>query len=137
MPGTYPWAGFEDTLGTQFKFRSDEQPIEGTDTFWRKQPKRDQSSNLGSSRDSIRTLAVGSATRTFELWMEQSRLDQFEGMLGRNGYFTDWLRPTPDSRAAYISEVTPQREAFGFQQSCDDDNPHKRKIRTRVTVLSQ
>jgi len=51
----YPWASF-----SSFYFQHEEWPIFGTDSRWTLRPSIDRVRPLGTSIDSITTLAIGS-----------------------------------------------------------------------------
>lgn len=126
----YPWAGF----GT-FLFQRDEQPIFGTDTSWGgRQPSYAQSRPLGSAIDSIVTMAIGSAQRQFECHLSPDRFDVLEALVNTSALFTDWKRPTPDSRNAVLMTLIPTDQYVTFLCS---DGVTRRRIRCTATLVSQ
>jgi hypothetical protein len=126
----YPWAGF----GT-FQFSRDEQPIFGSDTGWaRPQPSYSQSRPLGSATDSIVTLAMGSAVRSYEVYLTPTRFTALEALVNTRGLHTDWNRPTPDSRQAFLASLIPQDQ--NVMVVCDD-GVTRRRIRAVVELISQ
>jgi hypothetical protein len=124
----YPFAGFGG-----FIFHEDERAISETDSRWVREPKRDRSSPLGSARDTIVTLALGSADREFEILFEPTRFAAFEALVGTTDTFTDWTRPTPDSRSAYLARA---QHLTDVSVVCAD-NSTRRKVRARVSLISQ
>ncbi len=124
----YPFAGFGS-----FLFQQSERPITGTDTGWNREPSYSKSRPLGSSRDSIVTLAVGSPTRTWEAWLTPARYATLSAMLNTMGTLTDWERPTPNSYSAFLSGIQQLEWAAG---ECDDSGTRKR-IRARLEWVGQ
>jgi len=127
---SYPWAGFGDT----WRFHRDEQPIFGTDSLWTRAPSYSQARPLGSAIDSIVTLAIGSAVRSFECHLSPTRFNELEALVNTSNDFTDWKRPTPDSRAAFLLRLTPVDPDVRFV--CHDGVTRQR-IRTKVDLVSQ
>lgn len=127
---SYPWPSFS----TDFLFQRDEQPIFGTDTGWARAPSYSRSRPLGSATDSIVVLAIGSAIRSFECYLSPDRFDTLEGYINTSASFTDWERPTPDSRDAFLLQITPLDP--DVRVVCSDGVTRKR-IRTRVDLVSQ
>lgn len=124
----YPWPGF-----SSFLFRRDEQPLFQTDTGWNRRPSISRARPLGSATDSLVTLAVGSAVRSFECYLSPSRFAALEALVNTSEAFTDWERPTPNSQSAFLLRVT-QMEWLAVL--CDDGVTRKR-IRARVELVSQ
>lgn len=124
----YPWPSF----GT-FIFGRRETEIFGTDQGWTLAPSYAQTRPVGTTVDHIIATAIGSATRTFECYLEQDRFDQLLNLLNTSAVFTDWERPIPDSRSAFLTEVSPQEKTFHI----DHLGLAKPVIRTRVSLLSQ
>lgn len=124
----YPWAGFGS-----FLFARTEQPIFGTDMGWQRLPSIDRSRPLGSATDSIVTTAAGSATRSFECFLSPARLAALTALVNTSATFTDWERPTPDNRAAFLRALlTIERLAV----VCDDGVTRQR-FRVRIELISQ
>lgn len=124
----YPWAGFGS-----FLFTREEQPLFGSDVGWQRLPSIDRSRPLGSATDSIVTLAVGSTTRAFECYLSPSRLSTLSGLVNTSATFTDWERPTPDSRSAFLRSLMPLQK---LAVVCDDGVTRQR-LRVRVELVSQ
>ena len=124
----FPFAGF-----SSFLFTREEIPIFGTDLGWQRLPSIDRTRPLGSATDSIVTTAAGSATRAFELYLDPTRLAALEALVNTTATFTDWERPTPDSRSAFLSTLLNlQRLAV----KCHDGVTRQR-FRVRVELISQ
>jgi hypothetical protein len=97
----YPWASYGNV-----KWLRSEIPIRGTDTRWsRRNVSRDVVGNLGSTKDSIVTLALRSAVRTWEAWYDVDRFSLMESLVGTIATLTDWDQPVPQERAAYLERV--------------------------------
>lgn len=124
----YPWPSFGS-----FQWHRDETAIFGTDTGWNRQPGYAQSRPLGSARDSIVTLAIGSAARKFECLLSPSRYDELAGLVNSAAFFTDWERPAPGQRFAFLANIE-QRQWVAVR--CSDGETEKR-IRTVVSLISQ
>lgn len=127
----YPQASFGD-----FVFRTEERPITGTDSRWRRQPRRDRNANLGTAADSVVTLALGSAERSYEAYFEPDRFAALEALIGVTDEFTDWDRPTPGTGNAYLDNVEAIREVASIYTVSETDRT-RRKIRAKVSLLSQ
>lgn len=123
----YPWPSFGG-----FQFTRAETAIFGTDQGWALTPSYSRSRPLGSSTDVITTLSIGSADRTFECYLTQDRFTILLSLLNTKALFTDWKRPTPDSRSAFLSEVTQIDEGYSQVYT----GPAKRLIRTRIVLIS-
>ena len=124
----YPWPSFGS-----FLFARDETPIWGSDQGWRRSPTYARRRPLGSATDSVLTLAIGSADRSFELYLSPSRLAILEALVNTSALFTDWERPTPDSRTALLSLVEPLE---WLAVACTDGTTQKR-VRVNVVLVSQ
>lgn len=124
----YPWASFGG-----FMFRKEEQPIWGTDVGWNLQPTVARVRPLGTSTDVTTVLSIGSAERSFELWMTIDRYNALKTLMTTRALFTDWLRPVPDSRQAVLMEVTPLADGFGNSVV---ENSMARKKQVRITLVS-
>lgn len=124
----YPFAGFG-----AFLFQNDERPLEDSDSFWTLNPSLSRSRALGSTKDRIVTTSIGSAERDWEAHFEPSRFATLTGMINTQGTFTDWTRPTPDSRTAFLANVTQVRSVAFL---CTD-GVTRRKIRAKIQLISQ
>lgn len=124
----YPWPGFGSIL-----FARDEIPIFGTDMGWQRLPSIDRARPLGSATDSIVTTAAGSATRSFEVYLSPTRLAALEALVNTTATFTDWGRPTPDSRSAFLFTLL-NLERLAVK--CHDGVTRQR-FRVRVELISQ
>lgn len=124
---SYPWP----SLGG-FQFYREETPIWGTDAGWVSTPSYNRQRPLGSGNDIINALSIGSAERTFEVYLTPQRFNSLQILLNSKALFTDWDKPVPGSRMAFLSEVTPLENAIGYYP----DGIHKRKRRTRITLIS-
>lgn len=124
----YPWP----SLGA-FRFTREETPIYGTDIGWQATPSYSRQRPLGSTVDVITTLSIGSYERSFEVFLSQERFDAFFTLLNSSALFTDWKRPVPDSRQAFLSEVSRVEQA-GYGRK--PNGLYKPKIRTRVVLVS-
>jgi hypothetical protein len=122
----YPFAGF----GSIF-FADDERPLETSDSNWINEPSYARSRALGSAKDNIRTLAIGSAERSFEILMTASRYAAARALINTTATFTDWDRPTPDSRSAKLANV---RFVANVGVLCSD-GATRRKIRCRWELI--
>lgn len=130
----YPWPSF---IG--FKFESTESPIWGTDAGWVLSPSYSRQRPLGSSGDVITALAIGSAERTFEVYLTPARFLILQGLLNTTGSFTDWTRPLPESRNAFLTEVVAQENVISLRYAAtpgDTSPSNQRKIRTKLTFVS-
>lgn len=123
----YPWASFSG-----FFFHREETAIYGTDIGWVKTPSYSRQRPLGTATDVITTLSIGSAERTFELHLTPARYTALESLLNSQGLFTDWTRPTPDSRQAFLAEVSPLGDVISYSK----DGTAIRKRHARVTLVT-
>ncbi len=129
---SYPFAGFGTVL-----FTREEMPLPGTDVGWVRSPTYSRVRPLGSARDSILTLAIGSAERSWELYLAPARLAALEALLNSTATLVDWDRPVPDQRSAFLTGVEPQEFVA---VACRDDGSSPgtaRRIRTKLTWVSQ
>jgi fructose-1,6-bisphosphatase/inositol monophosphatase family enzyme len=124
----YPWAGFG-----AFLFQREEWPLPDTDTGWNRSPSINRSRPLGSATDDIVALAIGSAERSFECHLSPSRYAALEALVNTTNSFTDWSRPIPDSRSAYLAKVT----QLAWVAALCSDGSTERKIRARIELVSQ
>ena len=124
---SYPWAGFGPLL-----FEGDEGPVFGSDTGWNRVPSLDRARPLGSTRDSVVTLALGSFERSFEVYLTPTRATFLESLLATAATFTDWDRPDPDSRSALLSAFSRMELV---KASCAKDGTLSR-WHCRVTLVS-
>lgn len=124
----YPWPSFGN-----FLFTRDESSLQRSDRGWNRTPSYARSRALGSASDNVVTMAVGSSERSFEVYLTPARLAVLAALVNTVAAFTDWERPTPDSRDALLMKVE-QREWAAVR--CSDGSTQKR-IRTQVTLLEQ
>lgn len=103
----YPWPSFG-----AFVFKREEAILWGSDVGWILAPSFAQNRPIGATRDNVLAISIGSRVRTFEINLEPDRQVAFEALLNTTALFTDWERPTPDSRLAYLSDVTPVDKFF-------------------------
>ena len=125
----YPWPSFGG-----FYFQANERPVWGSDSGWNRTPSISQQRPLGSSIDSIVTLAIGSAVRVFECYMTPARFATFQALLNTTALFTDWDRPVPTSYSAYLAAV--EQVDRTIQRTCDAGTEPK-TVRVRVGLVSQ
>lgn len=121
----YPYPSFGG-----FQFHKDESWY--SDTNWVKIPSYQRSRPLGSATDVAIALSIGSAERSFELYLTPTRFSQLEGMVNTTAQFTDRGRPIPDSRQAFLTEVTPNQDVYSYQPT----GIVGRKIPTKVTFIT-
>ncbi len=127
----FPWPSFGS-----FKFSGvDERSIFKTDLGWNRRISTSRQRPLGTGTDSIVTLAVGSASRTFEVRLTPARLATLEALVNTTALFTDWDRPTPDSRQAFLASVTQLDRTL--IKLCDTNGVIPNRIRVRVELISQ
>lgn len=124
----YPWPSFGS-----FQFKPKETALFGSDQGWGLSPSFVQQRPVGATKDHIAATSIGSASRSFEIYLEPARFAILESLLNTVDTFTDWERPTPDSREAFLSEVSPQEKIFHMS----NDGLIKPVIRVRVSLLSQ
>lgn len=122
-----PWASFGG-----FLFQRSEHIIWGTDAGWVRTPSYSRQRPFGSATDAITTIAIGSAERTFEIILTPSRFDSLEMLMNSKALFTDWGQP-PDSRVAFLTEVTPVEDVVSYAPNVTYAT---RKRRTRITLIS-
>lgn len=123
-----PWAGFGG-----MQFNKEEHAIWGTDPGWNNAPKISRTSPLGSATDVMTALAIGSRDRVFEMFLTPARFEALRSLINTTGLFTDWERPIPDSRQAFLVNVESMENVI----SSDTHATKQRKIHTRVTLVSQ
>ena len=121
----YPYPSFGG-----FQFKRDEHFY--SDTNWVKTPSYQRQRPLGTGTDVAIALSIGSAERTFELYLTPTRFAQLEGMLNTTGLLTDWGRPIPDSRQAFLTEVTPSSDVYSYKPT----GITGRKIPTKLTFIT-
>jgi len=105
----------------------------GSDSGWNLKPSYDRSTPLGSAKDSIVTLAIGSAERSFELYLSPARFSTLLALLNTQQTFTDWERPLPESRSVFVADVS-QKEWVAVL--CSDGTTQKR-VRVGISLVSQ
>lgn len=126
----FPWPSFGG-----FRFLGvDERPVFRTDSGWNRRISTSRQRPLGTATDSIVTLAVGSASRAFEVHLTPARLAILEALVNTTALFTDWERPNPDSRQAFLMAVT-QLDRTVVKVCSDGGTPNR--IRVRVELVSQ
>lgn len=103
-----------------------------SDTNWVKIPSYQRSRPLGTATDVAIALSIGSAERTFELYLTPTRFAQLEAMVNTKAVLTDWGRPTPDSRQAFLTEVIPSQDVYSYKPT----GITGRKIPTKLTFIS-
>ena len=123
----YPFPSFGG-----FQFKRDETAIWGTDIGWAKTPAYNRQRPLGSAADVTVALSIGSAERSFEINLTPTRFAALEQMLNTRAIFTDWGRPTPDSRMAFLSEVIPVEDIVSHIPNGID----RRKRHVRIVLVS-
>lgn len=125
----YPWPSFGG-----FLMKREEHIIYGTDTGWVLTPNYQRTRPLGTSTDVIITLSIGSKERSFEVNLSLARYNQLEAMVNTTALFTDWNRPIPDSRQAFLASVSPvDPEVVSYKP----EGIYNRKIRTKITLVTQ
>lgn len=113
-----------------FTFTAEEEPEHSQDSGWVTSLKLARAANLGSTRDSIVTLAVGSSERDFMVWLTRARYQALQALMNTVATFTDW-DSVPDSRPAFLAEVAPEQWATPTY----GDAAHT--VPVRVRLLSQ
>ncbi len=93
-------------------------------------PKVDRTTNLGSARDSIVTLGIGSALRSFELYMTAARYGVLAALQNTVANFTDW-DAVPDVRSAFLAHVAPVQWANAWSGTA------AHQVRVRVELVDQ
>ena len=129
---TYPWPSF----GSSFTFRREEQPVPGTDTWWSRQAEVRRFRPLGTAvtdPDVVMRQSSGSAQRSFECWMDPDRFDTLAALTGSVDTFTDWGRPTPDSRSACLLAAVVQGEGIF---PCGQDGASGKRFRVQLSWLA-
>lgn len=124
----WPWP----SLGG-FQFKREEQPVYGTDLGWVQNPVYIRQTPLGSGGDTIVTTALGSMERNFEVYLSEDRFAILKAMANASYLFTDWSKPRPDSRQAFLSSVIQQD--IGLHAKPDTNQTYK-VSRVRVSLLS-
>lgn len=94
------------SFGT-FIFEFNEEPQWNTDSLWRRRPSYSRKRPLGSGADVIRTMALGSYERSFEVMLTPARFSELLALLNTTAQFVDWNSPTPDSRSAFLAACEP------------------------------
>jgi hypothetical protein len=124
----YPWA----SIGG-FLFKRSESPVYGTDIGWIQTPIYVRQTPLGSGGDTIVTTALGSMERGFEIYIADDRFAILKAMANAAYLFTDWTKPTPDSRQAFLSSVVQQD--IGMHGTPDGNRTYK-VSRVKISLLS-
>lgn len=125
----YPWPSFGS-----FTFKRSESALWGTDVGWALSPTIAQTRPIGSVKDHIVATAIGSRARSFEINLETDRQAQLESLINTTAVLTDWERPVPDSRPAFLVSVEPV-DRFLHQASQSGQTTFARRF--RVTFVSQ
>jgi hypothetical protein len=99
-----------------------EGPEPGSDTGWNRQISYAQNRNLGSQRDTMLQMALGSHTREFVLNLSQARFLTLQAIQGATMTFTDWYG---DSRTVLVQSIERQSGSRPFL------------VKTRVNLLEQ
>lgn len=120
----YPWFSFGN-----FLFEREETPLLGSDTGWAISPSIARARALGSTTDSVLTVALGSMDRSFDLLLSPARYAALQALAGTTAVLTDWKRPTPDTRNAVLSGVVLSSEEIMVR--CHDGT---RQLKRRVTL---
>jgi hypothetical protein len=128
----YPFASF-----SSFTFLRTERPIWDTDPGWQNSMSFARNLPLGANRPTL--LNLGSqAERSFEMWMSPARVAALSGLLGITSTFTDWDRPLPTRRQAYLSAVnTTTNIAVMDNRPGDPTDTTQRRQRVRITLIAQ
>lgn len=116
------------------RFRSTERPLPGTDKGWQYSPTLARSRPLGSTRDDIVVLAVGSQTREFEALFDPDRFSSLRSLINTAGVFTDNDRPSPGQQQAFLVNVEALDRDLQSRR-CDVVGAHSR-IRAKVSLIS-
>jgi hypothetical protein len=136
----YPWPSFGG-----FLFRLSEHAIWQTDTGWVISPTYVRQRPLGSGTDAIVTTAIGSSERSFDMLLDPQRLQSLQGLLNTKATFTDWRRPAPDSRPAFLAGIAivqdviakeSKQNAVGSTNGSIGTYITRRKIQVRITLIS-
>lgn len=130
MSSSWPWHSF----GT-FRFKHTEAPVLGTDRGWILTPTLARSRPLGSARDDIAVLSVGSMTREYEAIFEYDRFNTLRALINTAGVFTDNDRPSPGQQQAFLVNVEPLDRTISVK-GCDVDGSHLR-VRAKLSFVSQ
>ena len=125
----YPWPSFGS-----FLFKKEETAHWETDAGWVLAPTFAQARPIGSTTDNILAISIGSAVRTFEVNLTYARFNELLGRLNTTAVFTDWDRPLPTSRSAFLQEVTPLERLIHQSPSSGKFEP---EFRVRITLVSQ
>ncbi len=131
----YPWPSFGG-----FNFQRDERATFESDAGWALAPSYDRQRPFGTATDVITALSIGSAERTFECYLAPNRFAALLTMLNSRAVLTDWQRPIPDSRAAFMTECTPLGDSIsshsGRSQPPSPSVTLLRKLHVRLTFVS-
>lgn len=132
----YPWPSFGG-----FLFTTDERALFETDAGWVRTPAYDRTRAFGTATDVITATSIGSAERTFELMLTPERFAALETMLNSKAVFTDWTRPVPDSRLAFMTEITALGDVVSSRVFAPNTAPSpgfmpRRKRHVRLTFVT-
>lgn len=79
-----------------------EGPEQASDSGWNREISFVNTRNLGSQRDSMLQMALGSHTRSFKLFLSRARFLAFKALQGQLTTFMDW---EGDSRSVVVNLV--------------------------------
>lgn len=127
---SYPFPSFGS-----FNFQRDETADWEGDVGWIPSPSYGRSRALGTNKDILTTFSIGSFERTIEVNLSWDRYQIILSLLNSYAVFTDWRRPTPESKPAFLSEVVPIRDVLVSKDLCGAQGMFKK--RTRLTFISQ
>lgn len=126
----YPFPSFGD-----FVFQHQEQATDGLGGGWVFSPQEARSRAQGAISDNIVLLNIGSQTRSFECYLSPARFLVLRSKLYTSDVFTDWQRPTPDSRVCRLDAVDYQSSVMS--QDLDPDDGTYRRVLCTVHLTSQ
>ncbi len=128
---SYPWPSFGG-----FHFQKNERPIPKSDSGWNVVLSVTEQRPLGTATSSIVVMAVGSQRRRFECYLSPNRFATLQALLNTTAAFTDWDRPTPNSRQAFLRSVVQLDRTPVLESRCPDGvTPNS--VRARVELVSQ
>lgn len=79
-----------------------EGPVVGSDTGWNRDISIQQTRPLGTEKDVVLKMALGSHVRSFQLFLTRARFLVFYALQGTRITFVDW---EGDSRTVYVKTV--------------------------------
>ncbi|KKL78763.1 hypothetical protein LCGC14_2021590 [marine sediment metagenome] len=128
---SYPWPSFG-----AFHFKKSELPIMRTDSGWNAILSATEQRPLGTATSSIVVMAVGSQRRRFECYLAPDRFATLQALLNTTATFTDWDRPTPNSRQAFLRSVVQLDRTPVLESRCAE-GVMPNSVRARVELVSQ